>query len=121
MDLDEHYGNVMKSPCVNGYVFLCRFEPVFLQISSDPLVASSVPLLFFPAEGRISVGFHADSGTVPVSHVYNSIVYIHPCVSTGDYFSNRLPVARAVCHSAQPGTSRSGEVLGTKKIGKEHK
>ena len=23
-----------------------------------------------PAEGRISVGFHADSGTAPVSHIY---------------------------------------------------
>ena len=50
MDLDEHYGNVMKSPCVNGYVSFCHFEPVFLQISSDPIVASSVPLLVLQNE-----------------------------------------------------------------------
>ena len=29
-----------------------------------------------PAEGRISVGFHTDSGTAPVSHIYIYTVYI---------------------------------------------
>ena len=54
MDLDEHYGNAMKSPCVNGNVFICHFEPVFLQISSDPIVASSVPLLVLQNEHFLS-------------------------------------------------------------------